>query len=73
VRFWLRAGDHRRSLSTDVVLPALGFLFCFGIWWGLASPARIVGGIWFAVGLGQLAWHTRGFRRPPATIDLGEE
>jgi amino acid transporter len=73
-QFWFRArDDQRRSLAADVILPTLGFLFCFGIWWGLSRPAKIAGGIWFVLGVAQLAHHTRGFRRPPSMINLVEE
>lgn len=46
-------------------MPALGFLFCFDIWWGLARPAKIAGGLWFAVGLAYLLYQTRGFQLRP--------
>ena len=45
------------------MLPAGGFLFCTAIWWGLAAPAKIAGGIWFIVGVFVLAVRTRGFRQ----------
>jgi putrescine importer len=74
-QFWVRgAGDQKRGILADVLLPALGFLFCAVIWWGLAAPAKIAGGIWFVVGLVVLIAHTRGFRQPlvlpdPATYE----
>ncbi len=63
-QFWVRrtTGHHRRFFA-DVVLPAGGFVFCTAIWWGLAAPAKIAGGIWFIVGVVVLTVHTRGFRR----------
>ena len=55
-QFWVRrVTGHDSNLFTDLVLPALGFLFCGVIWWGLAAPAKIAGGIWFVVGLFVLA------------------
>ena len=46
-KFWVhRADEGGRSFFVDVVLPALGFLFCTGIWVGLATPAKIAGCIW---------------------------
>jgi hypothetical protein len=44
------------------MLPEGGFIFCSAIFWGLAAPAKIAGGIWFIVGICVLAAHTRGFR-----------
>ena len=64
-QFWVRRAEaHRRELLPDIVLPALGFVFCAAIWWGLAAPAKIAGGLWFIVGVFVLLAHTRGFRRP---------
>ena len=62
--FWVRRdkGQPQRFFA-DVILPAGGFLFCTAIWWGLAAPAKIAGGIWFVVGLFVLGIRTRGFRQ----------
>jgi putrescine importer len=54
------------------VLPALGLLFCFGIWISLRTPAKVAGGIWLLAGLGYLTIRTRGFRLAPAQLDLRE-
>jgi putrescine importer len=63
-QFWVRgAQGHHREFFADVMLPAGGFLFCSAIWWGLAAPAKIAGGIWFIVGVFVLAVRTRGFRQ----------
>lgn len=62
-QFWVRRAPGRKFFA-DVVLPGLGFFFCALIWWGLAPPAKIAGGVWFVVGLFVLATHTRGFRQP---------
>ncbi len=63
-QFWVRgAQGRRREFFADVVLPAGGFLFCTAIWWGLAAPAKIAGGIWFIIGVFVLAVRTRGFRQ----------
>ncbi len=57
--------QHKRHFVWDVLLPGLGFLFCLGIWLGLAMPAKIAGGIWFVAGLTYLGIKTRGFRVLP--------
>jgi putrescine importer len=63
-QFWVRRAEgQRREFFADIVLPALGFVFCTAIWLGLGAPAMIAGGIWFVIGLGVLAVHTRGFRQ----------
>jgi putrescine importer len=66
-----RTGYRRRALA-DAILPLFGFAFCAMIWWNLNILAKIVGGIWFAIGLIYLGISTRGFRTPPATIDFRE-
>jgi amino acid transporter len=61
-----------RNFWTDLVVPALGFLFCFGIWVGLSTSAKIAGGIWFILGIFHLAYHTRGFRKSPVLLDFSD-
>jgi len=69
-QFWVRRIEgRRRNFLVDLVLPALGFLMCGVIWWGLGTPAKIAGGLWFVLGLIVLATHTRGFRQPLALPD----
>jgi putrescine importer len=63
---------RKKNFFTDALVPGLGFLFCLVIWWGLATPAKIAGGIWFAVGLVHSAIRTRGFRIRPGMIDFSE-
>lgn len=67
-KHWKRQGRFLR----DAAVPALGFLFCLGIWIGLPEPAKIAGGIWFAGGFTYDAIRSRGFRLAPAMIDLSE-
>ena len=63
-QFWVRRAEkHRREFLEDIVLPALGFVFCTIIWLGLGTPAKIAGVIWFGIGLLVLIVHTRGFRQ----------
>ncbi|PYV16121.1 MAG: APC family permease [Acidobacteria bacterium] len=74
--FW-QFGFHRvtgkpRRFFADIFLPLFGFLFCGIIWWNLHRIAKIVGGIWFAIGIIYVAIKTRGFRERPVMIDFGE-
>jgi amino acid transporter len=62
-RFGIRRDGDNRPTVLGFVLPALGFLVCFGIWLGLRTPAQITGAVWLAVGLVFGAWRTAGFRR----------
>jgi len=70
--YFLRGPERERHFLWDFAVPGLGFLFCLGIWWGLGLPAKIVGGLWFTVGLGYTAVRTRGFRLRPVMIDFSE-
>jgi putrescine importer len=67
--FW--PARPRRPVA-NLLLPLGGFLFCLAIWWNLSRPARIAGGVWFAIGLLQIVLKTRGFRRPAAKIEFDE-
>lgn len=70
--YFIGQPGRKRHLLTDMLLPLFGFLFCAWIWWGLRTPAKVVGGIWFALGLTYAAIQTRGFRRQPVMIDFRE-
>ena len=63
-KFWVhRADEGGRKFFLDLVVPALGFLFCTAIWVGLNNPAKIAGSVWLVVGFFVLARHTGWFRR----------
>jgi len=62
-QFYIRPQRGRqRRFWKDALLPGLGFVFCLGIWLGLRTPAKVIGGVWFLLGFGYLAFKTRGFR-----------
>jgi putrescine importer len=62
-KFWVhRADGGGRKFFLDLVMPALGFLFCTAIWVGLNNPAKIAGSVWLVVGFFVLARHTGWFR-----------
>ena len=63
---------YRRKWLRDAVLPLIGFAFCGLIWWNLNSLAKIVGGIWFALGLIYVGIKTRGFTAAPVMIDFSD-
>lgn len=67
-----RAHGAPRNILTGLAMPAFGFLFCFAIWWSLPLPAKIAGGAWFMIGLAYDAIKSRGFRRPPGTLDFSD-
>lgn len=45
--FW----HFRRAGALAVLLPLGGFVFCAAIWWNLNPLAKVVGGIWLALGV----------------------
>ncbi len=55
-----------------MVLPLFGFAFCGWIWLNLSNLAKIVGGIWFVIGIVYVGVKTRGFRTKPVMIDFSE-
>jgi putrescine importer len=62
-KFWVhRADEGGRKFFLDLVMPALGFLFCTAIWVGLNNPAKIAGSVWLVFGFFILARHTGWFR-----------
>lgn len=74
--FWqftiARQAGYRTNPVKDVILPLIGFGACFLIWWKLPTLARIVGGIWFVIGVAYVGIKTRGFRTAPVMIDFSE-
>jgi len=62
--------QQRPHILGDILLPLIGFAFCGLIWWNLNPLAKLVGGIWFAIGIAYLAVTTRGFRFGPKMIDF---
>jgi putrescine importer len=68
--YWFRREEPgARNFLADVMLPALGLLFCAVIWVGLGRPAKIAGSIWLLIGFFVLAAHTRQFREPMVMSD----
>lgn len=70
--FGVLRGQGKRRVLGDLLLPLGGFAFCAMIWWNLNSLAKIVGGIWFVIGLTYIAITTKGFRLAPKFIDFSE-
>lgn len=68
----LKQEGRSKHFLFDLAVPGLGFLFCLGIWLGLATPAKIAGGIWFILGIIHLLYQTRGFHKKPVMIDFSE-
>jgi amino acid transporter len=63
---------RKRRFWADAFVPGLGFLFCLGIWVGLRTPAKMIGGVWFLLGFAYLAFKTRGFRTELVMTHFGD-
>ncbi|MCA0217492.1 MAG: APC family permease [Actinobacteria bacterium] len=62
-------GDLLRFL----VLPAIGIIINVILWIGIEPNAKLLGGVWLAIGLIYLAIISRGFRKIPKPIAEVEE
>lgn len=70
VHYFLR---QKQRTILNLMAPLAGFFICLVLWLGLSTPAKIVGVIWMAAGIGFGAWKTRGFRGTLINFDLPEE
>jgi amino acid transporter len=60
IRYFVRSKAKRWS---HAVTPVLGFAICAWLWWNLDYRAKILGGVWLALGIAYGAWKTGGFKR----------
>jgi len=67
--YFLKQDKGKRNIVYDAILPVLGFLVCLALWISLPTPAKIMGGIWFLVGLVYLIIRTR-YKQKPLKIDF---
>ncbi len=72
--FWqfafVRPHKNKARTIADSLLSLFGALFCATIWWNLNIIAKVVGSIWFLIGVIYLAVNTNGFRKPPRMMDF---
>lgn len=61
----------KRRIVLDVVVPALGFLFCLVIFLGLQGSTLVAGGIWVTVGAAYVILKVKALGQP-VTIDFSE-
>ncbi|MFF3950651.1 hypothetical protein ACFYYN_38480 [Streptomyces sp. NPDC001902] len=66
-----RAGEHA-SVFGYAVVPAIDALIDLWLLFHLDGKALTLGVIWLALGVGYLAYLTRGFRRPPPELTFDE-
>lgn len=65
-RYALRDGRNKsvKDVINYIVIPLLGFASVFLMWLEIDETALKIGLIWAAIGVGYLAFRTRGFRYP---------
>lgn len=68
--FFMRPKGEKRHIFIDGVLPIAGFLVCFLIWISLPTPAKIIGGIWFLIGIGYLIIRTKTLKGKPIMLSF---
>jgi len=71
--FYFKRRSDQRSLFVDIVIPAVGLLFCLTIWCSLPAPAKWIGGIWLVAGILYQAIRSRGFTRSPILLEFLQE
>jgi hypothetical protein len=69
--FGFGAGADQRNVVFDIVVPALGFLFCLIIFLGLQGSTLWAGAAWVAVGIVYIALKVKKLSRP-VVIDFSE-
>ena len=68
--YFLRPKNEKRNLLLDAIIPVLGLIVCFSIWISLPGNAKILGSIWFVIGLAYLVIKTHGFKEKPVMFDF---
>jgi amino acid transporter len=71
-QFSVIARSGKRRLVRDAILPLIGALVCLYLVWNLNILAKVVGGIWFVIGLLYVGYKTNWFRAAPVMIDFSE-
>lgn len=70
VHYFVRAD---RKTFMHFLTPVVGFCSCLLLWANLSATARIVGGLWIAIGIGVGFWRTRGFRQNLPKLEFPRE
>ena len=65
-----REHADRRNLFLDIAAPALGFVFCLVIFFGLQGSTLVVGAVWLVVGGLYVVLKTRGKSAAPIQMDF---
>lgn len=72
---WLKKRDSmplKASLLGFIIVPALGVAVDLYLLFHLSSLALTIGGCWLLAGIAYLVILTKGFKRPPPSLDIEE-
>lgn len=61
VHYFIKSGQRR---FTYLIIPLLGFIVCFFLWFSLGTLAKITGLCWLSMGVLYGAYRTSWFRKP---------
>lgn len=61
-----------RAMIKHLIIPALGMVSLLVVFYFIETPAKILGGIWLAVGIVYLAVKTKGFKELPPEMKIEE-
>lgn len=67
-----REQKDRRNLFLDIIAPALGFVFCLIIFFGLQGSTLVVGAVWLVIGGVYVGLKTRGASATPIQMDFSD-
>jgi len=69
---FLQPSGASRNLLLDIIAPAVGFLFCLVIFFGLQQSTLMIGAIWCAIGALYVVLKVKGVDAKAIAIDFSE-
>lgn len=70
VRYFVRA---EKKTAGNFLIPLIGLVFCFNLWWNLSWASMKWGALWLGIGLIYGAIRTKGFKKELVTFDAPPE
>jgi amino acid transporter len=64
---------HGWDLVRFLIVPGVGVLVSLVLWFNVDTSAKVLGLIWLALGIGYLAFSTKGFREKPVELRLEDD
>lgn len=72
ISHYIIRGKERDAMSIfkHLIIPALGMATLIIVFYFIETPAKILGGIWLAIGIVYLAVKTKGFKELPPEMKI---